>query len=432
MGRLRCFTNPASLGPQGQMGVGQMKRTFLKAALTAAMAALAVMAGCTERAPAGAEGGTWAGTWAAAPDSPGPALDSQTLRQIVRVSAGGGAVRIRLSNLFGDSAIEIGAAHVAKHTGGGDIDTGSDRALTFGGKAGVTIPKGEEALSDPATLEVTALEELAVSLYLPGKTGRSTVHSVAMQTGYIAKGDATAAARIADVDPEGSRFFLTDVHVLGAPTGRTLVLMGDSITDGVGSTEDANARWPDQLAARLQADPKLRSIAVANAGIAGNRLLTDAVAPYLGQSALHRFDRDVLDKPGVAWVLVFMGINDISGAEDFPQTTVSADDIIAGMKTLIEKARARKLKIWGATLTPAGGAGPNLDAPTAEAKRQAVNAWIRTSGAFDAVIDFDAVLRDPAEPRRLQARFDSGDHIHPNDAGFAAMAAAIDFRLFDQ
>jgi lysophospholipase L1-like esterase len=411
-----------------------MKRTFLKAALTAALAALAVMVGCTERAPAGAQAGTWTGTWAAAPDSPGPALDSQTLRQIVRVSAGGGAVRIRLSNLFGDGPIEIGAAHVAKHTSGGVIEASSDRALTFGGTAGVIIAKGEEALSDPVTLDVAALEELAVSLYLPGKTSRSTVHSVAMQTGYIAKGDATAAARIADVEPEGSRFFLTDVEVLGPPGTRVLATLGDSIMDGVGSTEDANTRWPDQLAARLQADPRLKSIAVINSGIAGNRLLNDAVAPYLGPSSLNRLDRDVLGKPGVTWVLVAQGGNDISGAERLPlrKDKVSAEDIIAGLKTLIARAHARNITIWGATLTPRGGAEWPFDSEPGEAKRQTVNAWIRSSGEFDAVIDFDAVVRNPAEPKRLQAQFDSGDHIHPNDAGFAAMAAAIDLGLFDR
>jgi lysophospholipase L1-like esterase len=412
-----------------------MKRTVLKAAV-AGLAAWALSgATCVERKGAGdTQAGGWVGAWSAAPDSPGPALDSQTLRQIVRTSIGGSAVRIRLSNLFGDGPVTIGAAQLARHRGGGGIDLGSDRAVTFGGNPGVTIAKGADMLSDPVNLDVAALEELAVSLYLPGKTGASTVHSVAMQTGYVARGDATKTERIADVEPEGSRFFITDVEVLGAPGSRVLVTLGDSITDGVGSTEDANKRWPDQLAARLQASPRLASVAVVNSGIAGNRLLNDAVEPYLGPSSLNRLDRDVLGKPGVTWVLVLQGGNDISGAERLPSPNdkVSADDIIAGLKTLIDRAHVRGIRIWGGTLTPRGGARWPFDSEPGEAKRQAVNAWVRTSGAFDAVVDFDAVLRDPAEPLRLQARFDSGDHVHPNDAGFAAMAAAINLALFEQ
>jgi lysophospholipase L1-like esterase len=222
---------------------------------------------------------------------------------------------------------------------------------------------------------------------------------------------------------------LTDVEVAASADARAIAVVGDSITDGVGSTENHNARWPDALAARLQADPALASIAVANSGISGNRILNDGAEPYVGPSVLSRFDRDALNKPGVRWVLLLSGGNDISAARVLatPKDQVSAQQIIDGLKTLIERAHQKGVKIWGATLTPK--AGSKFYYAEGETKRQAINAWIRTARAFDAVVDFDQVTRDPDHPDRLLPAFDSGDHVHPNDAGYKAMGAAIDLRL---
>jgi lysophospholipase L1-like esterase len=375
----------------------------------------------------------WIATWAAAPDSPGPPLKAQTVRQIIRTSIGGSSLRIRLSNLFGTASVTFGPVHVAKAASGSAIKQGTDHAVTFGGKPTVTIARGTDALSDPVTFRVAALEELAVSLYLPAGTETSTIHSTAIQTAFISPGDATAATIFPKSETDNSRYFLTDIEVAASADARAIVIVGDSVTDGVGSTEDGNARWPDALAARLQANQALASIAIVNSGISGNRILNDGAEPYLGPSTLARFDRDALNKLGVRWILLLQGINDITAAEVLktPRDQVSAQQIIDGMKTLIARAHKKGIKIWGATLLPRGGAqGSRPHTAAGEAKRQTLNAWIRTSGAFDAVIDFEQVMRDPARPDHLNPAFDSGDHTHPNDAGYKAMAAAIDLRLF--
>jgi lysophospholipase L1-like esterase len=261
------------------------------------------------------------------------------------------------------------------------------------------------------------------------------MHTTAIQTVYFAPGDATAAPTLPAGETDNSRYFLTDVEVAAGADARLLVVVGDSTSDGVGSTEDGNARWPDVLAARLQADPKYASIAVVNSGLSGNRILNDAADPFLGPSTLSRFDRDALSKPGVRWVLLLQGINDItaSGMLTTPEDRVSAQQIIDGMKTLIARAHAKGIRIWGATLLPRGGTtGPRRQTPEGAAKREEVNAWIRTSGAFDAVMDFEKAVRDPAQPDRLRSALDSGDHSHPNDAGYKAMAASIDLSLFSR
>jgi lysophospholipase L1-like esterase len=258
---------------------------------------------------------------------------------------------------------------------------------------------------------------------------------VGNQTVFFATGDATMAPEFpaSEGEPDDSRYFLTDVEVAADPAARAIVILGDSVTDGVGSTENRNARWPDALAERLQADPALADIAVVNSGIAGNRIVNDGAAPYRGPSSLSRFDRDVLGKPGVRWVLLLQGSNDVSAGDVLktPNEKVSAEQIIDGMKTLIARARAKGIKIWGGTLLPKGGAAfPAPPSEEARIKRQAVGKWIRTSGAFDAVVDFEKVVRDPANPDRLLPAYDSGDHLHPNDAGYRAMAAALDLSLF--
>ncbi|NRR33534.1 SGNH/GDSL hydrolase family protein [Oxalobacteraceae bacterium] len=375
----------------------------------------------------------WTVTWAAAPDSPGPALPPQTLRQIIRTSTGGSSVRVRLSNLFGSGPLTIGPVHVALQANGAAIRPGSDRALTFGGRAGVTIARGGSVLSDAVKMKVGSLQNLSISMYLPAPNGPSTSHGAAMQTAYIVQGsDVTASIDFAGNTSDDTRYFLTDVEVASQSASSAIVVVGDSITDGVGSTDDRDRRWPDALAARLQMTPGLEAIAVVNAGIAGNRILNDGAAPFVGPRALARYERDALSKPGVRWILLFEGINDIAASDMLaaPGEQVTAAQLIDGMKLIIARAHEKKIKIWGATLLPFAGTKALAYTPAGEAKRQALNAWIRGSGAFDAVVDLDQVMRDPANPERLLPAFDSGDHLHPNDAGHQAMAAAIDPRLF--
>ncbi|MBW8898155.1 MAG: SGNH/GDSL hydrolase family protein [Massilia sp.] len=373
----------------------------------------------------------WRTSWSSAPDSAGPALPAQTLRQVVRTSAGGGRVRVRLSNLFGTTPLTLGAAHVGVSAGGAHVQPGSDHTLTFGGRAAVTIAPGASAVSDPVDLAVGARQVLAVSLYLPSGVPVSTIHGAALQTAWVnAPGDATAAADLPSAATDDSRYFLSDVEVQGTDAARTLAIVGDSIADGIGSGDDHDARWPDALAARLQADPALAATGIANGGIAGNRVLNDASTPFVGPGVLARFDRDALDKPGVRWVLLHEGINDITAAQllSAPGQQVTVEQIEAGMRTLAARARARGVRIWAGTLLPFAGT-KHFYSEAAERQRQALNAWIRAAGAFDAVVDFDATLRDPANPSRLNPAYDSGDHLHPNETGYRVMAQQVDLRL---
>ena len=381
-------------------------------------------------AASGADHPTWVDAWSAAPVLAGPLLKAQTVRQVVRTSVGGSNARLRLSNLFGSAALTVGPVHVALHAQGSAIVPGSDHVVLFNGKTSVTMAKGESALSDPVAMAINPLQELVVSIYVPVNTVDSpaTIHASGMATAYITEsGDATAAVQFPASETSESRFLLTDVEIAGTAK-HTIVAFGDSITDGVGSTKDANQRWPDVLASRLQADPKLSSIAVANSGIGGNRILHDQFGP----SALSRFDRDVLEKPGVRWIVLLEGINDI-GMSDFEiaaKDKISAQQIIVGMQTLIARAHAKGIKIYGATLTPFGGAEWPYHTAAGEAERQAINTWIRHSGAFDGVVDFDIAVRDPSHPEQMRSAFDSGDHLHPNSAGYRAMAAAVDLNAF--
>lgn len=404
-----------------------MQQRVVKWVVAGAIAALAgsVMAtdGSAQRA--------WADGWSAPPDTVGPVLDAQTVRQVVRTSIGGSALRVRLSNLLGSVPVTLGPVHVARSAGGADTVPGSDHVLLFDGKPTVTIAKGQSVLSDPLAMTVKPLQPLAVSLYVPADKAYhpATIHNAGIATAYITEhGDATAAVHYPREETSGSRFYLTDAEVAGPAPRHTLVAFGDSITDGVGSKQDANQRWPDYLAARLQADPGLSSIAVADAGIGGNRVLHDSYGP----SALARFDRDVLDQPNVRWVILLEGINDIGGSGYAwnAKDKIDAQQLIDGMKKLIARAHARQVKIYGATLTPFGGSGWPYHSAAGEKTREQVNAWIRDSGAFDGVVDFDKALRDPAAPKRMRAAYDSGDHLHPNGAGYRVMAAAVDLKLF--
>jgi len=417
--------------------MGAYLPTLRRLSLTAvAVGAFATAAVAADSAGFGESGNEhWVGTWGTAlhaPDLGVPGLantgfNNQTLRQIVHTSVGGHKVRVRFS-AFGANAVVIGAAHIALQAGGAMIMPASDRTLTFGGKPSITVPPGALVLSDPVNLDVPALSDLAVSIFVPGDTGPAAWHFEARQTLYVSpQGDFTASAAmpIDSTRPTTQAWFwLAGVEVVTSREIGGIVTFGDSITDGSQSTPDANKRWPDELARRLS-----QKMGVMNKAIAGNRILHDS----LGPNALARFDRDTLASTGVTHVIVQLGGNDIFNIN--PTEVVSFDQVIQGHKQLIERAHAKGLRIYGCTLTPVQGfLIPGTPFPVFtlanEAKRQAVNAWIRTSGEYDAVIDFDRVLRDPDAPARILPLYDSGDHGHPTDAGYRALADSIDLRLF--
>jgi lysophospholipase L1-like esterase len=379
----------------------------------------------------------WVGTWSNAmhePDLgiPGLANDgfnSQTLRQIVHISVGGRQVRVRLSTL-GASGLVIGAAHIALRDTGASTVPASDRVLTFGGASSITIPPGALVVSDPVDLNAPALSDVAVSIFVPGKTGPATWHFEGRQTSFISTpGDFTASVMLPVASTTLARFWLAGVDVVASGQTGTIVAVGESVTDGSQSTVDANARWTDAFARRLLAQPGNRAMGVLNEGIAGGRVLHDS----LGPNALARFDRDVLAQTGVTHVIAQVGDNDIFTVN--PAEEVTVGQIIQGLRQLIQRAHANGLKIFGCTLTPVEGflvpgTPVPVFSPAGEIKRQAVNAWIRTSGEYDDVIDFDRVLRDPNSPSKILSLFDSGDHGHPTDAGYKALADAIDLKLF--
>jgi lysophospholipase L1-like esterase len=351
---------------------------------------------------------------------------NQTLRQIVHTSIGGSKARVVLSNAYGTAPLTIGAAHIALRDKDAAIQPASDRPLTFSGRPTVTIPANAIVYSDPADLTVPALGDLAIDVYLPGTTNTPsplTMHQAAFQTNYVSEtGNHVGVPALPTVATTQSWFVLSRVDVLASASVGGVVTVGDSITDGTRSTPNTNNRWPDQLMRRLAAQPGGSAVAIANAGIAGNRVLTDGA----GANALSRFDLDALSYPGVTHVVVMEGINDIGQARQ--NSTPTAEDIIAGHKQLIERAHARGIRIYGATLTPFYGAAYYTE--VGEAKRQALNTWIRTGKAYDAVIDFDKATQDPSDPKKFLAAYDSCDHLHPNDAGYKAMADAIDLTLF--
>jgi len=387
--------------------------------------------------PASAERGNssdenWVASWGCAPGfAIGQEFANQTLRQYVRLSVGGSRVRVRFSNETGAQPLVIGTAHLALagHEKG-SIDRPTDQALKFAGNLGVTVSPGSVVLSDPVDLEVQPLTKVAISIYITRDTGSSVMHLLGEETAYLsASGDETGETTIADATTAAERYFLTRVEVNSPGNTGTVVALGDSITDGRGSTPDADRRWPDRLAERL--NEQGLHLGVVNAGIAGNRILHDLPEMVCGPSALSRLDRDVLSVPGARFLIILEGFNDITHptANDLPEQTVTIEQVIGGLKQLIARARGHRLKIIGATELPCDGTA--FYSPEIEAKRNALNQWIRTSEAFDGVIDFEAAVRDPDHPTRLRPDFDSGDHDHLNDAGYRAMANAIDLQLFE-
>ena len=362
-------------------------------------------------------------------------VHNQTLRQIAHITLGGPRIRVVLSNTFGTVPLAIGAAQVALRDKNATIMPQSNRVLTFGGAANTSVPPGSILVSDPVNLVVPDFSDLAIDLYLPDDTAAMksplTTHAAAWQTGYVSPPgnfagvvtlpvETTTAYRRGDGLPTATWFFLTRIEVMAPAESGAIVAIGDSITDGTASGIDTNNRWPDHLA-RLLSSKGMR-MAVLNAGIGGNRVLNEGNGP----SALQRFDRDVIAQPGVTHVIVFEGINDIGQARQ--NASPSAADLIAAHKQMIERAHARGLRIFGGTLTPFEGA--SAWTAEGEVKRQALNEWMRTSRAYDAFFDFDAAVRDPKEPTKALGRYDSGDHLHFNAAGYEALAQAIDLKAF--
>jgi lysophospholipase L1-like esterase len=364
------------------------------------------------------------------PGQPSPA--NSTYRNIVRISAGGPSIRIQLTNEFGSRALIVGAAHVALGAESGGIQPGSDHPLTFSGKSTVIIPSGAFVVSDPVPFEVAPLSSLAVSVYLPDqRISETTCHEDGHSTTFIAAGDMTAAASLTAPRTITSWCFVKGVEIgVNDPHNAAIVTLGDSITDGALSTLDTNRRWPDVLASRLQADPKAASLSVLNEGISGNRLLREGA----GQAALARFDRDVLAQSGVRYLIILEGINDVGSiahprdADDTMTAPQLTSALTFALTQLVTRAHTHGIRVIGATLTPYVGAG--YASPAGEEAREAVNDWIRTSGVFDGVIDFDKVARDPANPKVFSPSVDSGDHLHPGDSGYQVMGSSIDLKLF--
>lgn len=400
------------------------------------LAAVAALAGSPAQALTQAAG-RWIGSWGASPAPPMPAggtqdprrmtpsFNNQTVAQVVRLSAGGARLRVRLTNEYGSKPLAVGAARVVAIDADGKAIAGTEHMLSFAGAAQALIPPNAPMVSDPVALTTRANQRLRISLYLPGETGPCTCHFNGNEAPVVADGDATGRD-IPKGAPADYRAFLSGVEVEAARPDRVIVTLGDSITDGARSTQGRNARWPDRLSERLAAAYPSRAIGVVNAGISGNRVLSDGVIVPFGQNALSRFDRDVLSVPGVTDVIVLEGINDIGALKTGPGPT--AAQLIAGYRQLIDRAHGKGLRIIGATLLPYEGAA--YFTTQGEAVRAEVNAWIRRPGNFDAVIDLDAAMRDPAQPTRFRADLQSGDWLHPNDAGYRVMGDAVNLALF--
>jgi len=373
----------------------------------------------------------WVGTWACSPyadaklTEPRPA-SGDTLRQIIRVSIGGSQVRLRISNAAGATALVVESVHLARSLGQGAIDPATDRVVTFNGASQVSVSAGALMISDPVDFPVAPLSEVAISMRFVDVPAVLTLHPGSRTTSYLKTGDAASAEKLENPTTVVRWFFINGLDVIAAEPEHALVVLGDSITDGYGTTTDHNNRWTDGLAQRLRANPATANVGLLNEGIGGNRLLRDGNGP----NALARFDRDVIAQTGARWLVILEGVNDLGTAVEPRKrggSFATAKDIIAALDQLIVRARAHGLKVFGGTITPF--AGHSYFSPESEADRAEVNRWIRTSGRFDAVIDFDAFTRDPAKPDQLLPAYDSGDHLHPV-AGYPAMGNYVDLKLF--
>ena len=389
---------------------------------------------------AAASPANWVSSWGSSQQIPEPHnalppedLTDATLRQIVHLSLGGPALRVHLSNAFGTEALHISSVHIARplSTSSPSIDPASDRPLSFAGNPYADIPPGAELLSDPIDYPVAPLSDIAVSFHLQSPPSRETGHPGSRATSYYVHGDLVSAPTFAEPKHIDHWYQINEIDVQAPTNSATIVALGDSITDGHGATTNGNDRWTDVLAARLQSSPATRNIGVSNQGIGGNHLLIDG----LGPSALARLDRDVLAPSGVRWLIVFEGVNDLGGlardGEVSPaEHAAFVPRIIAAYQQIVARAHAHSLRVYGATITPYVGSSYYHPGLLSEADRQAVNKWIRTPGNFDAVIDFDNVIRDPQHPDQLLPAYDCGDHLHPSPAGFKAMADSIPLSLF--
>ena len=384
----------------------------------------------------------WVATWGSSQQIPEPQnalpaddLRDATVRQIFHLSVGGQSLRVHLSNAFGTEALHFTSVHIARplSPSSAEIDPKSDRPLTFAGSAEVTVPPGAEFVSDPLEYAVPALSDLAVTFHLDAPPARETGHPGSRATSYYVHGDAVSAAKLIEPSHVDHWYQVSEIDVEASPRAASVVALGDSITDGHGATTNGNDRWTDVLAEQLQGARKTRNIGVSNQGIGGNHLLTDG----LGPNVLARFDRDVLAPAGVRWVIVFEGVNDLGGlardGEVSPaEHAALVSRVLAAYQQIVVRAHAHGLRVYGATITPYVGSNYYHPGPLSEADRQAVNQWIRAAGHFDAVVDFDSVLRDPAHPDRLLPAYDCGDHLHPSPAGYKAMGDTIPLALFER
>jgi lysophospholipase L1-like esterase len=381
----------------------------------------------------------WVGTWAASPFGGDiwhtvPTLVDSTLREIVHTSIAGKALRVRFTNEFGTEPLHIDAATIALGAGTSAIQPDSLHALAFNGSPSIVIPAGAQILSDPVDMATPALADLTVSFFLPlQQVSNVSVHPSAQQDNYIQTGtNQVSAATLTAPTTVQSWYFLKgidvqpDVPAADARKPGAVVAFGDSITDGAYATVDQNHRWPDDLAVRLHNNPATANLSVLNEGIGGNCVLITCAGP----NALARFDRDVLSQAGVKYVIILESINDIGSLHEpnHPNYRLTAQDLEQGLNQLVVRAHEHGIKVFGGTLTPYGGAGYSTD--QGEQIREAINTWILSSGVFDGAIDFDKATRDPAHPLAFQSAYDSGDHLHPKDSGYAAMADSIDLTLF--
>lgn len=407
-----------------------MRRGFIRGTLAVTLAGTLLTA-------CGSSPSAWYASWSAAPQdynevgpvTPPPAsFTNQTIRQVVHLSIGGEQVRVRFSNLFGKTPLQIDSAHIAHSTGGAKLAPASDTALKFNGSASVTIPAGGEMWSDAAALQVQAQDDLAVSIFLAAQASVSTVHALALRTNYVVPGNAVSTETLTKFETRTSYYYVSGIDVLSSTQATVVVALGDSITDGLGSTPDADDRWPNLLARGMQVGASVGPVGVVNEGILGNRIITDGVGP----SGVNRFERDVLGQSGVSHVLLLLGINDIAFPTFVPNQEVTVEQMTTAMQSMIDKAKAKGIKVLVGTLLPFKNAmvlGEPYYSAAFEAKRQAFNSWVRSNGSIDAVVEFDKAMQNPADPLSLSPSYDSGDHLHPNDLGAQVMANSAEFSV---